>query len=61
MNWRAVSLGLCAATMLGLLGGCGGGSAAASSSGGGGSSTPQTVQGIATPKSVAVVTATNAN
>jgi hypothetical protein len=59
-----MALGLCAALMCGLLGGCGGGSTTASNSGGSsgsGTSTPQTVQGFATPKSVAVVTATNAN
>jgi hypothetical protein len=46
-----------------LIGGCGGGSSTASVPPPGGGSpptTPTTVQGVATPTSVAVVTATNA-
>jgi hypothetical protein len=64
--------GACLAVLLGLLAGCGGGSAAGSAAGSGssgtsgsgnnnpsgsGGTTSQTVQGIATPSSVAVVTA----
>ena len=60
--------GACLAVLLGLLAGCGGGSAAGSGSSGtsgsgnnnpsgSGGTTSQTVQGIATPSSVAVVTA----
>ena len=63
--------GACLAVVLGLLAGCGGGSAAGGAAGtsgstgssgsgnssGSGGNTSQTVQGIATPSSVAVVTA----
>ena len=55
---------------LGMLAGCGGSNSASTaagagsgtgSNGGSGGGNTQTIQGIATPESVAVVTATNAN
>jgi len=73
MMWRKVVGGACVAAVFGLLAGCGGSSVAAGSTAGGsqssgnggsqtgsGGSTP-TIQGIETPSSVAVVTATNSN
>jgi hypothetical protein len=69
MKWRRVVSGVCVAAVFGLLAGCGGSSVAAGgsqTSGNGGSqsgsggSTP-TIQGIETPSSVSVVTATNSN
>jgi hypothetical protein len=67
MMWRKVLSGACVAALFGLLAGCGGGSSTAASSaggiptaGGGGTTSPP-VQGIATPSSVSVVTATNSN
>jgi hypothetical protein len=66
MMWRKVVGGACVAAVFGLLAGCGGSSATAantgdgSQSGNGGGTTPP-VQGIATPSSVSVVTATNSN
>jgi len=66
--WSKICGGACVAVVFGLLSGCGGSSVAA---GGGGSSgtgntspgggTTAQVQGIATPSSVAVVTANNSN
>jgi len=72
MSLRSWFHGLCIAVMFGMLVGCGGsGSSTASTAGGsstggsstGGSSSGGTtpIQGIATPQSVSVVTATNAN
>ena len=63
--WRKVMGGACVAAVFGLLAGCGGSSATAANTGGsqsgnGGGTTPP-VQGIATPSSVSVVTATNSN
>lgn len=64
-----VRAAICIAALLAALCGCGGGSDAGTSTtgnpgGGSGDSgatpTPETVQGIATPSSVSVVTATNA-
>ena len=67
-----VRAAICVAALLAALCGCGGGSDSVSSTtvnpggsstGGGGTSatpTPETIQGIATPSSVSVVTATNA-
>jgi hypothetical protein len=70
MMWRKVLCGACVAAVFGLLAGCGGSSATAaggsqtsgggSQTGSGGGTTP-TIQGIETPSSVAVVTATNSN
>jgi len=63
--------GLCALTLCAVLAACGGGGSSSSSNPSGNSgghapvggtpSTPETIQGVATPSSVAVVTATNAN
>ncbi len=72
MMWRKFVGGACAAAMLTLLAGCGGSSASVGSTTGGsqsngsgqsgsGGSPTQTVQGIATPSSVSVVTANNSN
>jgi hypothetical protein len=67
MMWRKVLGGACVAAVFGLLAGCGGNSATAASTGGGsptgsgGGTTSPPVQGIATPSSVSVVTATNSN
>ena len=70
---RTIFGGACVAVMLGLLAGCGGSSVASSAGGGGvssgsggtqtggGGTTSQTIQGIATPSSVSVVTANNSN
>ena len=65
---RKFSSGVCVAAMLVLLAGCGGGSASSAAGGtqssgsggtqtGGGGTGPQSIQGIATPSSVSVVTA----
>jgi hypothetical protein len=67
--WRKVLSGACVAAVFGLLAGCGGNSSTTSggqTSGTGGSQTgnggtTSTIQGIATPASVSVVTATNSN
>jgi hypothetical protein len=64
--WRKVMGGACVAAVFGLLAGCGGSSATAANTGGGsqsgnGGGTTPPVQGIATPSSVSVVTATNSN
>ena len=62
-NFRVALVGMaCAAAMVTLLAACGGSSVASSmagagGSGGNGSSAPATITGIATPKSVSVVTA----
>jgi hypothetical protein len=66
MMWRKVLGGACVAAVFGLLAGCGGSSATAANTGGGsqsgnGGGTTPPVQGIATPSSVSVVTATNSN
>jgi len=73
MMWRRVLSGACVAAVFGLLAGCGGSSVAAGNaangsqtSGNGGSQTGNggttpPIQGIATPSSVSVVTATNSN
>jgi hypothetical protein len=66
MMWRKILGGACVAAVFGLLAGCGGSSATAANTAGGsptgsGGGTPPTVQGIATPSSVSVVTATNSN
>ena len=73
MMWRKLMGGACVAALFGLLAGCGGSSTTAAnaaggsqSSGGGsqtgsGGGTTSTIQGIATPSSVSVVTATNSN
>ena len=72
MMWRRVLGGVCVAAVFGLLAGCGGSSVAAGNaassqtSGNGGSQTGNggttpPIQGIATPSSVSVVTATNSN
>jgi len=54
--------GACIAAVFAALAGCGGGSSTAGNSGGqSGGSGGTTIQGIATPSSVAVVTANNAN
>jgi hypothetical protein len=65
---RRVLSGACVAAVFGLLAGCGGSStpAANTTSGSGGSQTGSgdttaAIQGIATPSSVSVVTATNSN
>ena len=64
--WRRFLSGGCVAAVFGLLAGCGGSAATSantaggSQTGSGGGSTP-TIQGIATPSSVSVVTATNSN
>lgn len=67
---RRFGLGLCVVTLVTLLSACGGGSGTAGSSPPVSSSptppppsdnTPAIVSGIATPSSVSVVTATNAN
>jgi hypothetical protein len=65
MMWRRVLGGVCVAAVFGLLAGCGGssvaaGNAASGSQTGNGGTTPP-IQGIATPSSVSVVTATNSN
>jgi hypothetical protein len=65
MMWRRVVGGVCVAAVFGFLAGCGGSSVAAGNAAGGsqtgsGGSTPA-IQGIATPSSVSVVTATNSN
>jgi hypothetical protein len=67
--WRKVLSGACVAAVFGLLAGCGGSSSTTGggqTSGSGGSQagsggTTTTIQGIATPSSVSVVTATNSN
>jgi len=66
--WSRMLSGACVAAVFGLLAGCGGSSttAANTTNGGGGSQTGSggtttTIQGIATPSSVSVVTATNSN
>ena len=67
MMWRKVVGGACVAAVFGLLAGCGGSSATVTNTAGGsqtsgsGGSTAAPIQGIATPSSVAVVTATNSN
>jgi hypothetical protein len=71
MVWKILSRGACAAAVTCFLASCGGADTSASSSAGssgapasGGSGTnggTQTVQGIAMPSSVSVVTATNAS
>jgi len=75
MSLRTWSHGLWVAVLVGMLAGCGGGSSTAStggssssgsssgssSSGGSSSGGSTSIQGIATPSSVSVVTATNAN
>ena len=62
MRWRKFARGACIAAVFAALAGCGGGSSTAGSSGGqSGGSGGTTIQGIATPSSVAVVTANNAN
>jgi hypothetical protein len=70
MSWKLLSRSACAAAITGLLAACGG-SGASTSSGSGVSGAPPTgggtgtntgtpvIQGIATPASVSVVTATN--
>jgi hypothetical protein len=63
MMWRKLLCGAFVAAVFGLLAGCGSSSATAaggSQTGSGGGTTP-TIQGIATPSSVSVVTATNSN
>lgn len=60
-----VRTALCIAALMAALCGCGGGSDAttgtnANPNGGNTGGTPETIQGIATPSSVSVVTATNA-
>ncbi|MDB6090947.1 MAG: hypothetical protein JWN85_3731 [Gammaproteobacteria bacterium] len=70
MIFRKLVSGVCVAAAVGFLAACSGGSPAAntgggqstggSTSGGGGGGT-QAIQGVATPSSVSVVTATNAN
>ena len=66
MMWRRVLGGVCVAAVFWLLAGCGGSSVAAgnaasgSQTSGNGGTTPP-IQGIATPSSVSVVTATNSN
>ena len=73
MMWRRVVGGFCVAAVFGVLAGCGGSSVAAGNAAGGsqtsgdggsqtgsGGTTPP-IQGIATPSSVSVVTATNSN
>ena len=59
--WRRVMSGTCVAAVLGLLAGCGGSAAPAAGTTNGSGGTTSTIQGIATPSSVAVVTATNSN
>jgi hypothetical protein len=59
--WKRVLSGACVAAVFGLLAGCGGSSAPAASTTNGSGGTTPAVQGIATPSSVAVVTATNSN
>jgi hypothetical protein len=65
MMWRKVLGSACVAAVFGLLAGCGGSSSAntagGSPAGSGGGTTSPPVQGIATPSSVSVVTATNSN
>lgn len=74
MMWRRVLGGACVAAVFGALAGCGGSSAAAGSTAGvsqtsgnagsqtgSGGGTAPPIQGIATPSSVSVVTATNSN
>jgi hypothetical protein len=74
MMWRNVLGGACVAAVLGLFAGCGGSSTTAGSTAGGsqtsgdgnsqtgtGGNTTPPIQGIATPSSVSVVTATNSN
>ena len=65
MMWRKVMGGACVAAVFGLLAGCGGSSSVNTSggspTGSGGGTTSPPVQGIATPSSVSVVTATNSN
>ena len=65
MEWKTLVRGACVAATFSVLAACGGGSAgstagAGGQSGGGGGTPSQTIQGIATPSSVSVVTATNA-
>ena len=65
MMIKTIVGGLCIAAVFGLLTGCGGSSTAAgntagSGNGSGSNNTPP-IQGIATPSSVSVVTATNSN
>jgi len=65
--WRRVLSGACVAAVFGLLAGCGGSSTPAANTNGsagsqtGSGGTTATIQGIATPSSVSVVTATNSN
>jgi hypothetical protein len=66
MMLRKVLCGACVAVVFGVLAGCGGSSTAVTNTTGGsqpsgnGGTTPA-IQGIATPSSVSVVTATNSN
>jgi hypothetical protein len=69
MSRKLSSLGACAAVITGLLAACGGTGTSASSGSGNSGAAPtggtgnnggtQTIQGVATPASVSVVTATN--
>lgn len=60
--WIKISRGACLAAALAVLAACGGGSAATGNSGQStnGGTTTQTIQGLATPSTVSVVTANNA-
>jgi hypothetical protein len=69
MSWKLLSRSACAAVITGLLAACGGsgtsasagsGTSGAAPTGGTGTNTgAQVIQGVATPASVSVVTATN--
>jgi hypothetical protein len=59
VSWQSILRGALLGALFFLLAACGGSSPSSSSSGS--SSAPQKVQGIATPKSISVVTANNAS
>jgi hypothetical protein len=58
VSWQSILRGALLGALFFLLAACGGSSPSSSS---GSSSAPQKVQGIATPKSISVVTANNAS
>jgi hypothetical protein len=62
VSWQSILRGALLGALFFLLAACGGSSPSSGSSGSSGSSSaPQKVQGIATPKSISVVTANNAS
>jgi hypothetical protein len=61
VSWQSILRGALLGALFSLLAACGGSSPSSSSSSSGSGSAPQKVQGIATPKSISVVTANNAS